>query len=33
VSEAAGCHSARPPLIGTGHAAACHRQGALEGVA
>jgi oligopeptide transport system ATP-binding protein len=30
VSEAASCRSARPPLSGTGHAAACHRQGALE---
>ncbi|MBB3896721.1 ABC transporter ATP-binding protein [Roseococcus suduntuyensis] len=29
-SEAAGCHATRPPLTGTGHAAACHRQGALE---
>ncbi len=33
VSETAGCRSARPELIGAGHAAACHRQGALEGVA
>jgi oligopeptide transport system ATP-binding protein len=30
VAEEAGCRSARPVLTGTGHAAACHRQGALE---
>jgi oligopeptide transport system ATP-binding protein len=30
VSDAAGCRSARPVLAGAGHAAACHRQGALE---
>ncbi|WP_199231273.1 ABC transporter ATP-binding protein [Falsiroseomonas bella] len=30
VSDAAGCRSARPLLIGAGHEAACHRQGAAE---
>ena len=33
VSDAAECRSVQPALTGTGHAAACHRQGALEGVA
>jgi len=33
VSEQAGCRTERPVLRGEGHAAACHRQGALEGVA
>jgi oligopeptide transport system ATP-binding protein len=32
VSDAAGCRSVRPPLIGVGHAAACHRQDSLEDV-
>ncbi|WP_439551497.1 ABC transporter ATP-binding protein [Falsiroseomonas sp.] len=30
VSDDAGCRSLRPDLVGAGHAAACHRQGALE---
>jgi oligopeptide transport system ATP-binding protein len=33
VSDTAGCRTERPPLRGTGHAAACHRQDALESVA
>jgi len=32
-SDAAGCHSLRPPPTGTGHTAACHRQGELEAAA
>ena len=30
VSDRAGCRTDRPALLGEGHAAACHRQGALE---
>ncbi|WP_431285692.1 ABC transporter ATP-binding protein [Humitalea sp. 24SJ18S-53] len=30
VADAAGCRTERPVLRGQGHAAACHRQGALE---
>ena len=33
VADAAGCRTERPALRGDGHAAACHRQGALEAAA